>query len=170
MTRSGWHVAKDTSCHLQICRFGEFLNTHARTGTATAEESQEFEAQNVNISATNTATPADLKFLGRQHLKPLVMLGSTMKPWLGAFELKGLTRDSSQRQRRCPSKTMCSWGRCDLKPPLGNWSACFAEAGTINKPRVQFRHQLHHRIQRTPLRNAWKSVACTSCLVRVISY
>lgn len=98
MTRSGWHVAKDTSCHLQICRFGEFLNTHARTGTATAEESQEFEAQNVNISATNTATPADLKFLGRQHLKPLVMLGSTIKPWLGAFELKGLTSDSSQRQ------------------------------------------------------------------------
>ena len=95
MTRSGWHVANDTSCHLQICRFGEFLNTHARTGTATAEESQEFEAQNVNISATNTATPA---FLGRQHLKPLVMLGSTMKPWLGAFELKGLTSDSSQRQ------------------------------------------------------------------------
>lgn len=173
VTRSGWHVAKDTSCHLQICRFGEFLNTHARTGTATAEESQEFEAQkckHICHQHSNTSW-LEVSWKTASQASSDVGVDETVawSFWAERVDQRQFSK-AGVGQRRCPSKTMCSWGCCDLKPPLGNRSACFAEAGTINKPRVQFRHQLHHRIQRTPLRNVWKGVACTSCLARVISY
>ena len=174
VTRSGWHVAKDTSCHLQICRFGEFLNTHARTGTATAEESQEFEAQKCKHICHQHSNTSWLEVSWKTASQASSDVGVDDETVAWSFWAERVDQRQFSKagvgQRRCPSKTMCSWGCCDLKPPLGNRSACFAEAGTINKPRVQFRHQFHHRIQRTPLRNVWKGVACTSCLARVISY